>query len=33
MLPKEIVEILEKYTNKTDLVCNNCGKKVQWIDR
>lgn len=19
-------------TNKTDLVCNNCGKKVQWID-
>lgn len=20
-------------TNKTDLVCNNCGKKVQWIDR
>lgn len=20
------------FTNKTDLVCNNCGKKVQWID-
>lgn len=21
------------FTNKTDLVCNNCGRKVAWIDK